>query len=311
MRLLKDKSQLSLAWKSLPVVVLSVLAWGCGSSPAMATYQGENWTESFMQADFTRVFRVHVPKRTELGPVAPVVLAFHGVGQNGELLEAQSGLSEMADREGVIVVYMEAAMGAWDIFHDLGSLALDELAYVREVIDRVSARYVIDQDRIVAVGFSNGAVMAQQVGCSLSHRVAGFVSVAATMPKRLEEGCHPDHPMNVLYLVGTADRYFPAAGSNILLSLNGVLQLWAAKNRCDRTSRQASLPDISADSTTATVIWFTGCRDGVRVVLDRIEGGGHTWPGAVSSPSSNQGPTSHDLSANEEIARFLHSLRRD
>lgn len=299
--------------KFLPplAAALALLTLACGPSPIMATYEGEDWTETFMQADFTRYFRVHVPERTELGPAAPVVLAFHGVGQNGEQLEAQSGLNQVADAEGFIVVYPEAAMGAWDVFDDMQFLGLDELAYVREVIDRVERRYVIDRRRIIAVGLSNGGVLAQRLGCDLSHRIAGFVSVAATMPRRLAEDCHPDNPVSALYVIGTVDPFFPIAGNSVLLPVDETMDVWATANSCGGRRQRSAWPDRSADGTNAYWSRYGGCDSDTRVWLDSIVGGGHAWPDAAIPAPSGFGPTSRDISANQEIVRLLDILPRE
>src|SRR5690606_22303518 len=119
----------------MPAVILT-LAAGCGQSPTLATYRGEDSQDSFWQADFNRFYHLHVPDRPEAGPLAPLVLALHGYGQNSRDFRAVTGLDAAADRHGFIVAYLQAAMGAWDIFGGLGNLGLDDVDYVRQVIDR-------------------------------------------------------------------------------------------------------------------------------------------------------------------------------
>ena len=293
------------------LALCSVMLPGCGPSPTRASYAGEDFTDSFMQADFNRYYHVHVPERPDPGPVAPLVLAFHGVGQTGNDLREHTALDETADRYGFIVVYMEAAMGAWDVFGGLASLGLDEQAYVREVIDRVSRRVVVDPRRIIAIGFSNGGVMAQQLGCRQSHQVAGFVSIAATMPKLMAEQCHPDQSVSALYLVGTADPQFSVEGSSVLLSVDGTLDVWRRANRCDGGRDRTAWPDEYDDGTRVYWSRYSGCENGARVWLDSIAGGGHTWPGRNAPASELNGLTSRDIDANLEIVRFLDGLRRD
>jgi polyhydroxybutyrate depolymerase len=281
---------------------------GCSVSPVMTTYEAEDRTESFMQEDFTRFFRVVVPERTTLGPAAPVVLAFHGFGQNGEQLRELSGLDEAGAAGGFIVVYLEAAMGAWDIFEVNKTLGLDELAYVREVLNRVNRAYVTDTRRIIAVGLSNGGVMAQHVGCRLSDRIAGVVSVAASMPRLLSESCFPDQPMSALYLLGTADTFFPVAGGGALLSVDGTMQVWARAADCSGQRQRIALPDREDDGTRVYRSAWRSCRDGAQVELDSIVGGGHAWPGGTQPAPASFGLTSRDVSVNQEILRFLATI---
>ena len=56
---------------------------------------------------------------------------------------------------------------------------------------------------------------------------------------------------------------------------------------------------------------YRSCDDNTVVALDSIVGGGHAWPGALVPAPESFGPTSRDISANEEIARFLRVLADD
>jgi polyhydroxybutyrate depolymerase len=300
----------SLRWPRLATGLATLALAGCGTSPVMTSYVAEERTESFMQEDFTRYFRVVVPERRELGPAAPVVLAFHGFGQNEEQFRALSGLDAAAEEGGFIVVYLQAAMGAWDVFESNKTLGLDELAYVREVIDRVHRAYVTDTRRVIAVGLSNGGVMAQQVGCRLSDRIAGIVSVAASMPRLMGETCFPDRPMSALYLLGTADAMFPVAGGGAVLPVDSSMQIWARAADCEGQRHRSALPDREDDGTVVYHSAWRPCRDGARVELDSIVGGGHAWPGGTQPAPASFGPTSREISANAEIIRFLGTIPR-
>lgn len=284
---------------------------GCGPSPVMASYEGEDRMETFMQADFVRLYRVHVPDRPQLGPAAPLVLAFHGAGGTSEQLQRVTGLDQVADAEGFIVVYMEAPMGAWDVFDDLGFLGLDDLGYVREVIEQVDRTEVIDRDRIIAVGFSNGAVFAQQLGCKMADRLAGFVAVGGVMPRLMAANCAPSRPISARYMLGTADAFFPVTGNSVLLSFDGTLEFWANVNACPGSRARAAVPDLNDDGTVVFTSMYRPCDNGTRVLLDSIVGGGHAWPGGAFPAPESFGPTSYDISANAEIARFLKAIPRD
>ena len=293
------------------LLALASLVTGCGASPVMASYEGEDWMESFMQADFTRFFRVHVPDRPDVGPAAPLVLAFHGSSQNAEQFASMSALNATADAEGFIVAYLEAPMGAWDSFGSMEFLGLDDLDYVRQVIDRVGRRNVIDRNRVVAVGLSNGGVFVQRLGCKLSDRIAGFVAVAASMPRLLTEDCASTRPVSAMYILGTADTFFPAAGNKVLLPFDSTVNYWARKNGCDGGAVRTALPDLEADDTRVYVSSYRSCDNGSRAVLDSIVGGGHAWPGSPRPAPEQFGPTSRDISANAEIVRLLRMLPRD
>lgn len=292
------------------LLVAGVVATSGCQSPTQATYRADDWTSSFQQADFTRFYHVHVPDRPEPGPIAPLVLAFHGVGQNGRDFRALTRLDETAAELGFIVVYLEAAMGAWDVFGELGNLGLDEFGYVRRVIDEVSNRHVIDHDRIIAIGLSNGGVFAQRLGCKMSNRIAGFVSVSATLVKRIADECDGNARVSAFYIAGTDDFQFPVDGNSVLHSLDGAMQFWGSRNGCNGGRSSSQLSDRFDDGTVVFHSRYNGCDAGARVWLDSIVGGGHTWAGSGRPPSEGMGITSAEISANAEIARFLSGLRR-
>jgi polyhydroxybutyrate depolymerase len=64
------------------------------------------------------------------------------------------------------------------------------------------------------------------------------------------------------------------------------------------------------DGSRVVDISHTRCA-GPRVRLLRIEGGGHTWPGAAQYlPAAWIGPTNRDIDASEEIWRFFKASGR-
>lgn len=290
--------------RNLLIASSLIIAVGC-QSPTLATYRAEDWTGTFRQADFTRFYNVHVPERAEPGPVAPLVLAFHGVGQNGRDFRTLTRLDEAAAEYGFVVVYLEAAMGAWDIYGDLATLGLDEPGYVRRVIDEVSERHVIDENRIIAVGLSNGGVFAQRLACEMSHRISGFVSVSATLVRRVATECSVEQPVNAYYIAGSDDQHFPVDGNNVLHSVDDAMRFWASHNNCDRGTSHSQSADRVDDGTLVVHRRYRDCDDGGRVWLDSVVGGGHTWPGSGRPPSQANGITSEEVSASQQIGRFL------
>ncbi len=87
-------------------------------------------------------------------------------------------------------------------------------------------------------------------------------------------------------------------------------QLWAKAAGCQLTVSELSLPTAVSDGTSATRVEYPGCRAGTRVVLDRVNGGGHAWPGGVPYLGERLiGKTSANLSASDEIWGFFAGLK--
>jgi polyhydroxybutyrate depolymerase len=89
-----------------------------------------------------------------------------------------------------------------------------------------------------------------------------------------------------------------------------VLYRWVAFGGCRpkpaiaETRTWAS--GASAAAHTATKYVFSGCRDGAEIVLWKLSGAGHAWPGARPNDFSRRlGAATDVIDANEEIWRFL------
>lgn len=294
------------------VGVVAVIAAGllasCGALPTTATYVAGDYVVETQIQQIVRFYRIHIPARG-LGPPMPVILAFHGSSQTAEQLEVQTGLDEVADRAGIIVVYIQGALGQWDVTGDLVDYGFDDIDYVHRVLDQVAHDHVIDSHRVIAVGLSNGAVFVQRLGCEMPDRIAGFVAVEGTLIRRLARDCPAGLPVSALYLSGTEDQFFGIHGDATLLPIDSTVAFWADRAGCRGPRRSIQLPDTARDGT---VVWqsdYPSCAGrNVRVMLDSIVGGGHGWAGAAHPPGPQFGITTRNLSANEEIVRFLNTV---
>lgn len=292
-------------WTRTPILAGILLA-ACYGSPTMATYQGGDFRETIVIGTWDRSYRVHLPTRATIGPVAPLILAFHGVGQNAAQLEAQTGLDAAADAAGAIVVYPESALGSWDISGDFIEIfGINDMQFIRTMIDRLGDQYVIDRDHIIAVGLSNGAVFSQLLGCQMADIITGFVSVAGTMPRPTRDECHPEKPVGALYILGSTDQFFPVEGDDVALSVDSTMHFWATEARCSGKGSRVTLPDTAKDGTTVYRTRYMDCSTGGGVTLDSIAGSGHGWPGSLNRVTG----ISRNLSANQEIIQFLMAGR--
>jgi polyhydroxybutyrate depolymerase len=178
----------------------------------------------------------------------------------------------------------------------------------------------LDRTRIFAAGISNGGFMSFRLACDAADVFAAVAPVTATMPADLGPRCAPRAPVAVLVINGTADPLVPYEGGQVraMFSLRGeiwstdrTIAFWAKQNRC------AAPPDVRAladrdieDGSRVVDISHARCA-GPRVRLLRIEGGGHTWPGAAQYlPAAWIGPTNRDIDASEEIWRFFKASGR-
>jgi len=88
---------------------------------------------------------------------------------------------------------------------------IDDVAYVSQIIDDVTARYNVDPKRIYLVGHSNGAFMSHRFACEMGSRVAAIVTLAG-MQWNDPAKCPGGSPVSVLHVHGDADDTILYAG---------------------------------------------------------------------------------------------------
>jgi polyhydroxybutyrate depolymerase len=291
---------------------LGLLACNDTGTNSTATYSGGDFYESVQVGQVRRWYRLHVPTRSTPGPLAPLIVAYHGFGQSAEGLEAQTGLDAAADAAGAIVAYPEAYYGTWDVNGELEELfQVEDIAFTRAIIAQVRATRVVDRRRVVAVGLSNGAVFVHRLACLAADDFAGFVTVAGAMLRNVAATCHPLNPMSVLHILGTEDGFFAPSGSSAVFPADSGVAFWAGKAGCGGGRRNGTLPDTAGDGMPILTTTWTGCPEGVAVSMVRITGGGHAWPGATIPPNEESfGRMSRSFSASRAVMDFARSVVR-
>lgn len=275
----------------------------------------------------TRTYRVHVP-----GPDAPrplaLVFVLHGGGGAGigMVRTTGGGFHEMAARDGAIIVYPDAYQRNWnDGRRGFNSPAhsenIDDVGFISALIDRLADAHDLDLTRVYATGMSNGGMMSFRLGCGLSRRLAAIAPVAANMPADLLLGCAPESAVSVLVTNGTEDPLIPFGGGHVVnprrsrglvASADDSLAFWVRHNACGASAEVKLLPDRApGDGTRVERAVWAGCRDGVTVTLNKIVGGGHTWPSARGGlPETVVGRTSRELNGVQEVWAFFMRQRR-
>lgn len=255
----------------------------------------------------TRTYLVHLPPAARTNGALPLLLAFHGSTDSGAVIEQRTGLDGTADRDGFVVVYPDADGANWNAV----GAGVDDVGFVRALIGTLAAQYPIDQTRVYAAGFSDGAFFAQRLACEATDRIAAVASVAGGLFEPLASTCHPARPIPVLAINGTTDLAVPYAGklrggTVLIPPVQDLLQRWATRDACLGTDTSWTLPDRAHDGTLVYVQTYDRCQDGVAVTLYTIVGGGHTWPGGEQYlPVPTIGRTSHQVDADTVIWNFV------
>ncbi len=260
-----------------------------------------------------REYLLHVPEGHDPTLPVPLVVSLHGAMQWPGAQMETSGWNDVADRHGFLVVYPSGlnmrgkgtGMSPKVWFMEPDAIMTADLDFIAALIDTVAARYAVDSTRVYLSGFSNGGGMAFGVSCRMPERFAAVGTVAAAQIWSWDD-CGDSTPVPMVAFHGTADRLVPygGAGPSALApggfpSVSSWVEGWAQRNRC------APEPSESPIDTDVTRIEYGDCDADAPVVLYRLEGVGHQWPGGTPFPTWLTGPTTDAMNVSEVMWAFF------
>jgi polyhydroxybutyrate depolymerase len=262
-----------------------------------------------------------------------VVLNFHGGGGHASAQKQYSRMDRAAARDGYIAVYPNGSGGirgrllTWNAGTCCGAaaaLAVDDVGFAVALLEDLARRTPVDASRVYATGLSNGSMMAYRVAAEVPERIAAVAGVAGAMTL---PGFAPALPVPVMHMHSVDDQRalydgglgpaFPFTSTRVLHQpVEEMLARWVAHNGCPRkpqvTGPIAGAPESDDASDTATRYVYGPCRGGGEVVLWKLTGAGHVWPGGVRDYLPVLlGKGSAIVDANTEMWRFFSRFRRE
>jgi polyhydroxybutyrate depolymerase len=230
----------------------------------------------------------------------------------------------VADRAGFLVIYpngtgrLSGRLLTWNAGTCCGYAAsenVDDVAFVRALVEKAVTMTAVDRRRIYATGLSNGGMMAYRLAAEASDLVAAIAPVAGGMvlTKISNQRAVPvmhihsvDDP-RALYGGGVGPP-FPLTNSRVLHpNVEQMVARWASHNGCVADGRLAARrTDPNPRGHTAELVAFEKCRDEADVVLWKLTGAGHVWPGGKQKYLERLlGPSTDIIDANAEMWSFF------
>lgn len=297
------------------VVAFGLTTWTCAHRPSRA--EGHE-SGRLSHGGRQRSFIAFTPDGA--GPF-PLVVALHGRGGTGANMLGLTHLTQLAQREGFIVVYPDGVERSWADGRNASPASkqgVDDVGFLSALIDDFVARGKADASRVYVLGMSNGGFMALTLACRAAEKVTAVGSVTGLMGVELAASCAPSRPVSVAIVAGDDDRLVPFDGGVLpngrgtIVGAEEAFARWVTLLGCPSPATVAMLPDAAPDDGTAVERReLTGCRGGTSVRLDVVKGGGHTWPsGDRYLPEGLIGKTSQDVDASAELWRFFAGQRR-
>lgn len=273
--------------------------------------------------DREREFWVYIPTQTK--PPAegwPLVFVFHGGLSNAPTMVRFCEMNEYADTAGFVTIFPNGTgrlptMKTWNAGMCCGYAMredVNDVHFVEQLLADLPQRLAIDPTRVYATGMSNGGMMSYLLGDKLADRFAAIAPVGGTMGNPT---CSPSRPVPLMHIHGTDDqfvRWEGGVGSRSKSKLNfhsvdHAMENWVEANQAQRTPTVESLPVEVDDGTSIERFTYAATGDdSAEVILLKIRGGGHTWPGKESRLEL-LGPTTRNLDANQAIWEFFQQHR--
>lgn len=245
---------------------------GCAALPSNVTPGSDTtWT---LPGSRPRRYEVHFPARARSGEKLPLVLNFHGLAADGKIQADLSRFAVTADAHNFIVVSPDGTGSprGWDALLKPPGVA-DDISFVRQLLEQVERDFCIDELRVYAAGFSNGAMFASRLACVLANRIAAAGAVAGVY--RPFEECPRNVPVVAVH--GTADDTVPFEQGTIIDTYpypgaHRAISDWAAAGSTCTPAAELFLitPQLSREQ-------FRGCGHN-ESLLYIVSGGGHNWP---------------------------------
>jgi len=303
---------------------------------AKGALSAELLRKEMVSDEIKREFFVHIPSTYQTGKAVPIVFVFHGGGGNAVGIAKFSGFSLLSEQNEFIAVYPQSIDKHWNDGRDSVKFRdhdakINDVSWIKELITELDRKYSIDKERIYATGISNGGMFVQRLAIEMAEHLAAVASVTAQIPIQLAKKI-PGRKISVMIINGTEDPCVPYKGGEVtapklfpllanlkrqpnrgkVISTDDTIGFWLKHNEIGTRGRLSVLPDIKrADGSTAERTEWTNKKTALSVVLYKIIGGGHTWPGAKQYlPIRIVGSTCGDFNASIAIWEFFSKHKK-
>jgi polyhydroxybutyrate depolymerase len=261
-----------------------------------------------------REYLVYTPESYDSSLDYPVLFNFHGGSGYANDFIYTNDMRPIADTAGFIAVYPQGAIdpdGGTTSWIHKAPTDHDDIYFVEAIIDALSLDYSIDQNRIYACGYSEGAILSYELGCRLNDKIAAFAAVSGSMLEDYYRNdiygwgpCSPVHPTGMMLIPGTVDQNphstyegLSYGDMPLYMSANDITNYWSNYNNTDINPVVTDVVNSAPNdgSTVERKLWLNG-DNCVSVQELKVVNGDHDWPGSFGNM---------DINASEEIWNFV------
>jgi polyhydroxybutyrate depolymerase len=254
-----------------------------------------------------------------------LVLMLHGTLQTARSIRPFAGYSfDAYARDGhAVVIYPDGLHREWNgaratVMIRSDAKNVDDVGFIRAIINHTAGNHGIDRDRVYVVGFSLGGQMVIRLIHEIPELLAGAAILGAALPRgdNLVVDRDAKQPLPVLTMHGTADPLAPFGGGPV--GFHGHLPKGDHLSAADTAAYFAHRNAIGTQPAATILLHarvtrydYTGA-GAAPVRFYAINGGGHVIPNSNNRPAAwFWGPTVSDVVAAEAIAEFFDLVPTD
>ena len=196
----------------------------------------------------------------------PIVIALHGRG--GSNTNWVQPLSEFTNSGAFIGVYPQGHHNSWNLGQEPSNA--NDAVFISNIIDTLLSYSNVDENKIFAVGNSNGSGMVNVLG-GFNKRLKAIAPVASQLTERTEIKSNTI-PLSIFQVNGDQDLLIPIDGGLKLghpfMSASDSAKKWATHFNCNH--------NVAVEETEHTILHtYSDCDDNILIKYLVVKGAGH------------------------------------
>jgi polyhydroxybutyrate depolymerase len=265
-----------------------------GSCGTRAGHRGAT-SRSLVVAGLHRTYRVYLPAAADPSKALPLVFVHHGFTMSGKAMESVTKYAELADREGIVLVFPDGQGGPdstdapWNVgahvcpstLGDVPVATGDDFAFLDAIRADLAQDQCVDSAHVYLTGFSMGGYFAHHAGCMRPDLRA----VAPHSGGTHDLASCPVARKPIIIFHGDADQLIPDGcddprANDTPAGFTPSAKAWAEHNGCGTTMH--TVPTLRG-----TCSYYDGCPADGQVAICVLQGMDHCWAGGGDDGAGN------------------------